>query len=148
MAELAEAFTRQLKMKYVCAQHEQGAGFMAEGYAKARGVPGFVITTSGPGAGNILTCLQNCYFDSTPLIAITGQVSSNLMRPPKSALRQRGFQEAPTVECVRPITKFAALVQGPLHGMYSLETAIKEAKSGRPGPVLLDIPSDVQRAEI
>lgn len=148
MAELADAFTRQSAMRYVCAQHEQGAGFFAEGYAKAKGVPGFVITTSGPGAGNLITSLQNCYYDSTPLIAITGQVSSNLLRPPKSALRQRGFQETPVVDIVRSITKFAALVQGPTHGMFCLETAIKEAKSGRPGPVVLDIPADVQRAEI
>lgn len=148
MAELADAFTRQTQIKYVCTQHEQGAVFMAEGYAKVKGVPGFVLTTSGPGAGNIITGLQNCFYDSTPLIAITGQVASGLLRPPKSALRQRGFQETPVVEIVRSITKFAALVQGPTHGMFCLETAIKEAKSGRPGPVVLDIPADVQRAEI
>lgn len=147
MGEMADAFTRQSKIRYVCVQHEQGAVFAAEGYAKAKGVPGFALVTSGPGVGNIITGLQNCHYDSTPLIAITGQVSSSLLRPPKSRLRQRGFQETPTVEIVRPITKFAAQVAGPLHGMFTLETAIKEATTGRPGPVVLDIPIDVQRAE-
>ena len=121
---------------------------MAEGYAKTKGVPGLVLVTSGPGGGNIVTGLQNTYYDSCPLIALCGQVASNLIRPPKSRLRQLGFQETPIVEIVRPITKFAALVQGPTHGMFCLETAIKEAKSGRPGPVVLDIPADVQRMEI
>src|SRR5256885_405693 len=70
MSELAEAFTRQSAIRYVCAQHEQGAVYMAEGYAKTKGVPGLVIVTSGPGGGNIVTGLQNCYYDSLPLIAL------------------------------------------------------------------------------
>jgi acetolactate synthase-1/2/3 large subunit len=148
MGELADAFTRQTRIKYVCAQHEQGASFMAEGYAKAKGVPGVVLVTSGPGGGNIITGLQNCYYDSTPLIAITGQVSSNLIRPPKSRLRQLGFQETPMVEIVRPITKYAVTPAGPEHARFCIETAIMEAKSGRPGPVVLDIPLDVQKAEM
>lgn len=148
MGELADAFTRQSKIRYVCAQHEQGAVFMAEGYAKVKGVPGFVLVTSGPGVGNIVTGLQNCYYDSTPLIAITGQVASTLTRPPKSPLRQRGFQETPAVEIVRPITKYAAMPEGATHAEFCLETAIKEAMGGRPGPVVLDIPIDIQRREM
>lgn len=147
MGELADAFTRQTKIRYVCAQHEQGAVFMAEGYAKAKGIPGLVIVTSGPGGGNIVTGLQNCFYDSTPLIAISGQVSKNLIRPKASKLRQLGFQETPIVEIVRQITKYAVTVEGPEHGKFCVETAILEAMGGRPGPVLLDIPLDMQKAE-
>lgn len=148
MGEIADAFTRQTMVRYVCAQHEQGAVFMAEGYSKAKGVPGVVLVTSGPGGGNIVTGIQNCYYDSTPLIAITGQVSSNLIRPPKSGLRQLGFQETPITEIVRPITKYAVTPCGPEHAKFCIETAIKNSKEGRPGPVVLDIPLDVQKAEI
>lgn len=146
MGEIADAFTRQSAVRYVCAQHEQGAVFMAEGYAKAKGVPGVVLVTSGPGGGNIVTGLQNCYYDSTPLIAITGQVASKLMRPPKSRLRQNGFQESPMVDIAWAITKYAVTPGGALHAKFCIETAIKQAKEGRPGPVVLDIPVDIQGA--
>lgn len=148
MAEIADALTRQSRIKYVCTQHEQAAIFAAEGYAKVKGVPGFVLVTSGPGGGNIVTGLQNCMYDSTPLIALTGQVSSDLMRPPKSKLRQRGFQETPMSEIARSITKYSITPLGPTHATYCIETAILTAKSGRPGPVVLDIPIDFQRAEV
>lgn len=148
MGELADAFTRQNAVRYVCAQNEQGAIFMAEGYAKTRGIAGVVIVTSGPGGGNIVTGLQNCYYDSVPLIALCGQVSTPLIRKRGSKLRQLGFQEAPMVEIARPITKYAARVDGPMHAGYALETAIREAMHGRPGPVLLDLPLDVQKMEM
>lgn len=148
MAELADALARQNAIRYVCAQHEQAAGFMAEGYAKAKGVPGLVIVTSGPGGGNIVTCLQNAYFDSVPLIALTGQVSSNLVKPKESPARQLGFQECDIVSVAKPITKYAVMAEGPLHAVNALETCILESCGGRPGPVLLDIPSDIQRATV
>ena len=148
MAEMADALARQSAISYVVAQHEQGAIFMAEGYSKSRGVPGCVITTSGPGFGNIVTGLQNCYYDSTPLIAICGQVATNLIRPRGSPLRQLGFQETPAAEIAAPITKYAVTVEGPEHLRFSLETAIIEAVTGRPGPCLLDIPIDVQKMEM
>jgi acetolactate synthase-1/2/3 large subunit len=148
MGELADAFTRQDRVRYVCAQHEQGAVFMAEGYAKVRGVPGAVLVTSGPGGGNIVTGLQNCFYDSTPLIALCGQVSSNLIRPKGSKLRQLGFQETSMREIARPITKYAVTVDGPAHAIYCIDTAIAEATFGRPGPVLLEVPLDVQKAEV
>ncbi len=150
MAELADAFTRQSAIKYVCAQHEQAAGFMAEGYAKAKanGVPGLAIVTTGPGGGNMVTPIQNAYYDSTPMIVLAGQVMKSLITPRGSKLRQVGFQETPIVDIVRPITKYASQVEGPLHAQISLETAILQAKGGRHGPVLLDIPTDIQRMEM
>lgn len=148
MSELADAFTRQDKISYVCTQHEQAAIFAAEGYAKASGKPGLVIVTSGPGVGNIVTGIQNCYYDSVPLIALTGQVATNLMRPAGSKLRQLGFQETPTVEILTPITKYATTPRSPTDAMLCLEQAIWHATNNRPGPVVLDLPTDVQRAQI
>lgn len=146
MSELAEAFTRQDRIRYVVAQHEQGAVFMAEGYAKAKRRPGLAIVTSGPGVGNIVTGLQNCFYDSCPLIVLSGQVATNLQTPEGSKLRQTGFQETQAVAMARPVTKYAVRVEGPLHALYSIDTAIIEATTGRPGPVLVDIPTDIQRA--
>lgn len=148
MAEMADALSRQSRIKYVVCQHEQACGFAAEGYAKVSGKPGLAIVTSGPGGHNMVTPIANCYYDSTPLIVIAGQVASNLIRPKGSPLRQLGFQETPIVDIVRPITKYAVTVEGPEHAMYSLETAIIEARGGRPGPVLVDLPTDIQRAEV
>lgn len=148
MAEMADALSRQTAIRYVVSQHEQGAIFSAEGFAKSKQCPGLVIVTSGPGVGNIVTGLQNCFYDSTPLIAITGQVARKLMRPKGSTLRQLGFQETPAAEICRTITKYAVTVEGPEHLRHSLETAIIEATTGRPGPVLLDIPTDVQAMEM
>jgi len=147
MAELAEAFLRQDKIRYICTQHEQAAGFCAEGYAKVKGL-GLAIATSGPGGQNLVTAIGNCYYDSVACIFLTGQVSSNLVRPRGSGLRQLGFQETPIVDIVKPITKYAVIAEGWLHAIHALETCIEEAKGGRPGPVLLDIPSDLQRTTI
>ena len=148
MSELAEAFTRQTEIRYVVCQHEQAAIFAAEGYAKASGKPGLVIVTSGPGVGNIMTGLQNCYFDSVPLIALTGQVATNLMRPDGSPPRQLGFQETAAVGMARPVTKYAATVRLADALPVQLELAIRAARDGRPGPALLDLPVDIQRAQV
>lgn len=136
------------RMKYVVCQHEQAAVFAAEGWAKVKRRPGLVIVTSGPGGGNIVTGLQNCFYDSTPLIALTGQVATRFMTPPESSLRQLGFQETPIVEIVKPITKWAATLNVPEMVETYLGFAISLCRTGRPGPVLLDIPNDVQRAEM
>jgi len=150
MTELADAFTRQSAMRYVVCQHEQACGFAAEGYAKAKGVPGCVIVTSGPGGGNIVTCLQNAYYDSVPLIAISGQVATNLMRRAGSGLRQNGFQEAPMAAIAKPITKWAGTLQHPCLGdpRKTIDYAIAMATRDRPGPVLIDFPSDIQRESV
>lgn len=135
------------RMKYVVCQHEQAAGFAAEGYAKARKGIGLAIATSGPGGGNLLTPIQNCFYDSTPVIFLTGQVATRFMRPPASDLRQLGFQETPIAEIVRPITKAARTLSDAALVRHYLNEAIELCRAGRPGPVLLDLPNDVQRAE-
>jgi acetolactate synthase-1/2/3 large subunit len=146
-ADLIHAVDEHPQMKYVCAQHEQAAGFMAEGYAKVRGIPGLAIATSGPGGQNLVTGLANAFYDSTPLIALTGQVrTEHMLDDPRH--RQRGFQESPIVDIVRPITKASFCLKDPAGVRYWLEYLIWKCKEGRPGPVLMDIPIDVQRAEI
>lgn len=145
IAEIMDAFTRQDRIAYVCTAHEQAAGFAAEGYAKMKGVPGLAIATSGPGGGNLVTPIMNCYYDSVACVFLTGQVNSKFMRPEGSPLRQLGFQEAPIADIVRPITKYAALAMTGESALWHLEQALAACQSGRRGPVLLDIPIDVQR---
>lgn len=146
ISELIDAFLRQDKITYVCPHHEQGAGFMAEGWAKAKGnaIPGLAIVTSGPGGGNLVTPIQDCFYDSTPCIFITGQVNSKFIRPTK-AIRQLGFQETDIVGIVKPITKYATLVTRAEDIRHTLTRAIHECLEGRKGPVLLDIPGDIQK---
>lgn len=136
------------RMKYVVTQHEQAAGFAAEGFTKASGGIGLGIATSGPGGGNMVTPIQNCWYDGTPAVFLTGQVATRFMRPRESALRQLGFQETPIVEIVRPITKWAMTLTDPREAGMAVSDALWEAQSGRPGPVLLDLPNDVQRMEM
>lgn len=132
---------------YVCTLHEQSSGFAAEGYAKVSGRPGVAIATSGPGGGNLVTPIQNCFYDSVPAIFITGQINSKFLRP-DSLVRQIGFQETPMAQIAEPITKYATMVRYPKDIRYELEKAIWLSQDKRPGPVLLDIPLDVQKAEI
>lgn len=135
------------RMNYVVTQHEQAAGFACEGFAKMRGL-GCAIATSGPGGGNLVTPIQNCYYDSVPSVFLTGQVATRFMRPRNSALRQLGFQETPIVEIVKPITKYARTVMHAEEIGWTMEQAIHKATHGRPGPVLVDLPNDVQKLEV
>lgn len=130
-------------IRHICPMHEQAAGFMAEGYSKMNGF-GVAMATSGPGALNLVTPIANCYYDSCPVLFITGQVNSRFMRP-NDKIRQVGFQETPIVDIVRPITKFAVTVTAD-NAIEMTDKAIYLAKAGRPGPTLLDVPLDVQRA--
>lgn len=146
IAELWDAFTRQDKLSYVCPMHEQAASFMAEGYAKVHGF-GVAMSTSGPGGLNMVTGIGNCFYDSCPVLFITGQVHTKFMKP-SDELRQLGFQETDIVSIVKPITKFAFTIKDPFKALETLSLAIEIAKSGRPGPVLIDLPVDVQRASL
>ncbi len=146
-ASLVDAFHRYDKPKLVCMQHEQGATFAAEGYTKTTNKLGVVLVTSGPGAMNCVTGLGNAFYDSFPMLVITGQVNSKFMRP-HDGIRQIGFQETDIVSIVKPITKYAKTVLKAEDIRYELEKAIYLAMEGRPGPVLLDLPLDVQKQEI
>lgn len=144
---LIDSTAKNPKMSYICAQHEQNGAAAADMYARVSGNLGLTMTTSGPGATNIVTSVCNAYFDSIPMLCITGQVSRFRLRKNKN-LRQKGFQETDLVSIFSSITKYAKLVLDPLEIRYELEKAIYLAKKGRPGPILLDIPDDLQRVEI
>ncbi|EKD89916.1 MAG: hypothetical protein ACD_32C00113G0025 [uncultured bacterium] len=132
---------------YRCVQHEQAGAMAAEAYARITKNIGAAMATSGPGMTNLITGIACAYFDSIPMICITGQVNTSESRQSRK-VRQIGFQETDIVEMVKPITKFAVQVTNPEDIRYYLEKVIYIAKSGRPGPVLLDMPMNVQRAEI
>ncbi len=144
---LLDSLHQQTKIQIVSMHHEQGAGFAAEGYGRMSDVPGVAMATSGPGATNLLTAIASCYFDSTPAVFITGQVNRHEQKGDR-AIRQLGFQETDIVAMAVPVTKAAWLVNNPDDLPRLLEEAFALAISGRPGPVLIDIPMDVQRAEI
>ena len=144
---LIDAFTRNDKIEYIATMHEQGGGFAAEGYAKVSKNIGVAIATSGPGGMNLVTSAGNCFYDSVPCLFLTGQIKTRYMRPDKT-IRQIGFQEADMVGVFKPVTKYSKLVENPENIRYELEKAIHIAKSGRPGPVHLDLPIDVQKALI
>ena len=129
----------QSGLKHILARHEQGAAHAADGYARATGKVGVVIATSGPGATNLVTGLATAYMDSVPLIAITGQV-------PTSAIGTDAFQEADIYGITIPITKYNYLVKDVAKLAETFAEAFHIARSGRPGPVLIDIPKDVQFA--
>ena len=132
---------------FVCPQHEQAGAMAADGYARATGNLGAAISTSGPGATNMITGVCSAYYDSVPVIFITGQVATFRMKG-NTGVRQVGFQETATVDIYKPITKYVVLIDDPLKIRYELEKACYIAKSGRPGPVLIDIPDNIQREEI
>ena len=123
-------------LKNVLTAHEQGAIHAADGYARASGKTGVCIATSGPGATNIVTGLATAYLDSIPLVALTGQVSVNM-------LGRDSFQEIDIVGVTMPITKYNMLVRSGKELVPALRKAFALAHEGRPGPVLVDIPSSV-----
>jgi len=124
-------------IKHILARHEQGAGHAAEGYARSSGKPGVVLVTSGPGATNVVTALADAYMDSIPLVCISGQVPTHL-------IGTDAFQECDTTGITRPCTKYNWLVKDVNDLARVLHTAFEVAISGRPGPVLVDIPKDIQ----
>lgn len=147
--DLIDAFTRVKNTNYVAVLHEQAGGFAAEGYAKIKGnkIPGVTIATSGPGGMNLVTPAGNCFYDSVPVIFITGQVNSQFLRPDET-IRQVGFQETDQCSIFKSITKYSKLILDPNSIKYELEYSLYLATSGRPGPILLDIPIDVQKTLI
>lgn len=134
-------------LAYYCNYHEQATAAAAEGWARVRNRPGVTLVTVGPGALNLISGLAGAWYDSVPIIALTGQVRRDLIAD-YSKVRQKGPQEAPNVELARPVTKYATTVMDPLRIRYEMEKAWHIALEGRPGPVLIDVPLDVQAAEI
>ncbi|MBC8130854.1 MAG: acetolactate synthase 3 large subunit, partial [Rhizobiaceae bacterium] len=134
-----DALFQQSDVKHILVRHEQGAGHAAEGYARSTGRPGVVLVTSGPGATNMVTALQDALMDSIPLVCITGQV-------PTTLIGSDAFQECDTVGITRPCTKHNWLVKNVEDLSRILHEAFHVATTGRPGPVVVDIPKDVQFA--
>jgi acetolactate synthase I/II/III large subunit len=128
-------------IRHVLVRHEQGAGHMAEGYAHVTGRPGVVMVTSGPGATNLVTPLSDAYIDSVPMVAITGQVA-------RRVIGTDSFQEADTVGITRSVTKHNELIMRPEDIALTVRQAFRLATTGRPGPVLLDVPKDILQARL
>ena len=147
ITHILDSLNQKTKVNIVTMHHEQSAAFAAEGFARISGLPGIALATSGPGATNLLTGIGSCYFDSTPAIFITGQVNRHELKG-DSGLRQLGFQETDIITMAKPITKYCIQVNDPNEIPLILEKAYTIALEGRPGPVLIDIPMDVQRTHI
>ena len=148
---VVDEFSRNKKIKYTCAAHEQAAAMMADAYSRVG--KGFAATmvTSGPGAQNLLTGIACSWFDSVPVIHICGQVNSfesSSFNKTTKKVRQIGFQETDIVSIVKPITKFAYQLKSPNEIKYALEKAFFLSNQGRPGPVLIDVPMDFQKVKI
>jgi acetolactate synthase-1/2/3 large subunit len=137
-----QALTRyRSQLRTILPRHEQGGGFAAEGYARSSGRPGVCVATSGPGATNLVTCLADAKMDSVPVVAITGQVGT-------SVIGSDAFQETPIIEVCRAITKHHYLVTRTEDIPRVFKEAFYVARTGRPGPVIIDVPKDVQNNKI
>jgi len=144
IAPILDRIEKRSKIEIVCPRTEQGAGYAALGYARMTGETAVFMVTSGPGVTNAVTPIADAYYDNIPLVVITGQVGTADMRG-DLPVRQRGFQEVDTVELMKPITKRAFLVKDIRELPDVMEQAFFLARSGRPGPVVVDLPMNVQR---
>ena len=152
-AHIMDSIDKHKDIEMVNSIHEQGAGFAAEGYARATGKIGVATATSGPGATNLITPIASCFYDSVPAVFITGQVNTyeckNASECENNApVRQIGFQETDIVNIAKPITKYAVLIDNIHKLRYELEKAVYLSEEGRKGPVLIDIPIDIQYKDI
>jgi acetolactate synthase-1/2/3 large subunit len=132
---------------YVCPQHEQAGAMAADAYARVTGGMGCAVATSGPGATNLITGICSAYYDSVPVLFLTGNVATFRAKG-DTGVRQVGFQETEMAEMCRSITKYSVLLKDPYRIRYELQKAVAIARAGRPGPVLVDIPDDLQRMDI
>lgn len=147
ITHLLDSLNQKTEINIITMHHEQAAAFAADAYGRVTGIPGVALATSGPGATNLLTGIGNCFFDSTPAVFITGQVNRHEQKGDRP-IRQLGFQETDIVAMAKPITKacFKITDANELPGVLAQSFAI--ATEGRPGPVLIDIPMDVQRSKV
>ncbi|HEY0684346.1 MAG TPA: biosynthetic-type acetolactate synthase large subunit [Steroidobacter sp.] len=134
---LYEALGRSTRIRHILARHEQAAGFIAQGMARITGKAGVCFATSGPGVTNVVTALADAKLDSIPLVCIAGQV-------PTALIGTDAFQEVPTLDMVRPITKASFFVRNASELWHVIPEAFRIAEGGRPGPVLIDVPKDIQ----
>src|SRR5687767_4908554 len=134
---LYEALGRSTVLQHILARHEQAAGFIAQGIARITGKAGVCFATSGPGVTNVVTALADAKLDSIPMVCIAGQV-------PTALIGTDAFQEVPTIDMVRPITKYSFFVRDANELWRVIPEAFRIAENGRPGPVLIDVPKDVQ----
>lgn len=147
ITRIIDALHREGGIQIVSMHHEQAAAMAADAYGRITNKPGIALATSGPGATNLLTGIGNCYFDSVPAIFITGQVNLNEQKGDRLT-RQIGFQETDIVTMAKPITKEAYAVKSAGEIPLLFEEAYRIATTGRPGPVLIDIPMNIQNQEI
>ncbi len=147
---LIDALGKNEALTYVCNHHEQASAMAAEGYARVSNKIGIAYVTTGPGGTNAITGVMGAWLDSIPMMIISGQVKfeTTIASQPELSLRQLGDQEINIVDIVRPITKYAVMITDKNSVRYYLEKAVYEAKHGRPGPVWLDIPLDIQGAQV
>ncbi|HWR01102.1 MAG TPA: thiamine pyrophosphate-binding protein [Chlorobaculum sp.] len=147
---LIDALGRNEQLEYVCNHHEQACAIAAEGYARVSNKIGVAYVTTGPGGTNAITGVMGAWVDSIPMLVVSGQVKfeTTISSQPELSLRQLGDQEINIVDIVRPITKYAVMVTDKHRVRYHLEKAVYEAKHGRPGPVWIDVPLDIQGAQI
>ena len=138
--EFHQALTRSKKIRVILPRHEQGGAFAAGGYARATGKPGVCMATSGPGATNLVTGIADAYMDSVPLVAITGQVAHHM-------IGKGAFQETDIFGMTLPVVKHSYLVTDINEIPRIVQEAFHVARSGRPGPVLIDVPKNVQQAK-
>src|SRR5947199_9337339 len=137
--EIHQALTRSKKIRTVLPRHEQGGAFAAEGYARATGRAGVCMATSGPGATNLVTGIADAFMDSVPLVAITGQV-------PQAMIGKGAFQETDIYGMTLPVVKHSYLITDINDIPRIVKEAFHIAQTGRPGPVLIDLPKNVQQA--
>lgn len=137
--QIFDALYNEKDLKFILTRHEQGAAHAADGYARAKGKPGVALVTSGPGATNTVTGIANAHMDSIPLVVITGQVATRM-------IGNDAFQEADIVGITRPCTKYNFLVKDVNDLAMTIKEAFYLARTGRPGPVLVDLPKDVSAA--
>lgn len=147
ITRIIDEMHKQGGINIVSMHHEQAAAFAAEAYARIKNKPGIAMATSGPGATNLITGIGSCYFDSVPAIFITGQVNTNEQKG-NNPTRQIGFQETDIVSIVKPITKAAFAITSPKEIPSAFENAYRISMQGRPGPVLIDIPMNIQKEDI
>lgn len=145
---LIDAVRVNPKLQYICNHHEQASAIAAEGYTRLSNKVGVSYVTTGPGGTNAITGVMGAWVDSIPILIISGQVKTEITHCENKCLRQLGDQEINIIDIVKPITKYAVMIKDKKNIKYELDKAVSIALSGRPGPVWIDVPLDIQAASL